>query len=133
MFVLDEETTVVYPTSVKITLAFVDDDNVAIPLTPTHNIVIEITLNDNSGHQYMCRYNSEDPTDCIHTKLVDHQYSPDDNMLNLLLEGEYNLHGKIYATGKVKLYDPDYADEHDVSYYQCVYTKLNTVEYGCEC
>ena len=135
MFVLDEETTVIYPTTVKITLTFVADDDTPIPLTSGSNVIIEITLNDNSGHQYVCRYDSENPQNCQHTTKVDVDpvYNPDDNMLNLLLEGEYNLHGKIYATGKVILPDEDYTAGQDVSYYQCVYTKLNTVEYGCEC
>lgn len=131
MFVLDEETTVYYPTSVKITLSFVDDEQNPLDLSVGQNIIIEITLNDKLGHQYVCRYDSENESNCQHMKLVDGVI--DNNQLYLMLEGEYNLHGKIFATGKVILPDQDYTAGQDVSYYQCIYTKLNTVEYGCEC
>lgn len=133
MFVLDEETTVIYPTTVKITLAFMTTEGgIEVPLDLAGTgIIIEITLNDDSGHQYVCRYDSDNPQNCLHTSTVD--LTEYENLLNLLLEGEYNLHGKIYATGKITLPDDDYTAGQDVSYYQCVYTKLNTVEYGCEC
>lgn len=131
MFVLDEETTVNYPTTVKVTLAFVDDGGYAISLISGSNIQIEITLNDNSGHIYECKYDTEDTANCEHMKLVPNIV--DNNQLFLMLEGDYNLHGKIYATGKITLPDDDYMSNQDVSYYKCNYTNLKTVENGCEC
>lgn len=131
MFVLEEETTVNYPTTVKVTLTFVDDGGDPISLVSGSNIQIEITLNDNSGHIYECKYDSEDVANCKHMKLVPDVV--DNNQLFLMLEGDYNLHGKILASGKVRIIDPDYTDGHDESYYKCNYTNLKTVENGCQC
>lgn len=131
MFVLEEETTVNYPTTVKVTLTFVDDDQIAINLSQGNNILIEITLNDKSGHQYICKYDSENVSNCQHMKLVPDV--ADNNQLFLMLEGEYNLHGMIYASGKVRVVDPDYTGGYDESYYQCSYTNLKTKDNDCQC
>lgn len=124
MFVLDTETRVIYPTTIKVTLSFVNEDTTPLDLNYAD---VTVVLKDISGHEYQCIW-KHDGVNGQHTKLVDGTT----NQLMLLIEGDYNLHGKVYSTGSISLTDPDFSGD-DVIYYPCDYTKLIIDNNGCEC
>lgn len=124
MFVLDTETRVIYPTTIKVTLSFVNEDTTPLDLNYAD---VTVVLKDRSNNEYQCTW-KRDGVGGQHTKLVDGTT----NQLMLLIEGDYNLHGKVYSTGSISITDNDFSG-NDVIYYPCDYTKLIIDDNGCEC
>lgn len=126
MIRLDTQLEVVYPSTVKVTVTFTNDDD---PQPDLDNMKVHLEFTDEHGNTYICEHNpfTEIQTN-IHTSVVG---GDPNNKLEVRLEGEYNLHGKVSCKGSVAIEDNSFEGGFDIQYYPCCYTNIKVVNDEC--
>lgn len=129
MIRLDTQLEVIYPSTVKVTVTFTNDDD---PQPDLREMKVGIEFTDENGNTYLCEHNpfTEIPTN-IHTTVLTPDIGEPYNRLEVRLEGEYNLHGRVSCKGNVSIRDANVEDGFDTQYYPCCYTNIKVLNNEC--